>query len=41
MKISYKPIALLAVLSIAAVGCQKENIVESQTAMQIRNKIHD
>ena len=28
MKISYKPIALLAVLSIAAVSCQKENIVE-------------
>ncbi len=28
MMINLKPIALLAVLSIAAVGCQKENIVE-------------
>ena len=35
MKVKIKSLALLAVLSIAAVGCQKENIVESQTAMQI------
>ena len=29
MNIQFKTLALLAVLSIAAVGCQKENIVES------------
>jgi hypothetical protein len=28
MKIFYKHVALLAVLSIVATGCQKENIVE-------------
>jgi hypothetical protein len=28
MKLIFKSLALLAVLSIAAVGCQKENIVE-------------
>ena len=33
MKVKIKSLALLAVLSIAAIGCQKENIVESQTAM--------
>ena len=41
MKISYKPIALLAVLSIAAAGCQKEPIVEPtmqfQQNVNIRN----
>lgn len=35
----FKSLALLAVLSIAAVGCQKENIVESQTAMQITQNV--
>jgi hypothetical protein len=28
MKVIFKSLALLAVFSIAAVGCQKENIVE-------------
>lgn len=39
MKIFYKHVALLAVLSIAAAGCQKENIVETQTAMQIQQNV--
>ena len=39
MKVKIKSLALLAVLSIAAAGCQKENIVESQTAMQIPQNV--
>jgi hypothetical protein len=34
MKKLLKPVALLAVLSLAAVGCQKENIVEPSTHIQ-------
>ncbi len=34
MKINFKPVVLLSVLCIAAVGCQKETIVEHNTGMQ-------
>jgi hypothetical protein len=39
MNIKIKSAVLLTVLGIAAVGCQKENIVESQTAMQIPQNV--
>ncbi len=34
MKINFKPVVLLSVLCIAAVGCQKETIAEPNTGMQ-------
>ena len=39
MKLIFKSLALLAVLSIAATGCQKDNIVESQTSMRVQQNV--
>lgn len=41
MKKLLKPVALLAVLSLAATGCQKENIVEPSTHIQQNVSVHN